>query len=149
MKLQGRLALELIGTYFLMLVIAMVTVHQSTITTAALAIGAILLALVYAFGPHCWAHFNPAMTLAFCLRGTTPFRELAPYTIAQCLGAVLAVFTQSLLISAGHSVEPVAIEASRSVQAMGGLVSVFFAALAMAVERRLGAFNAQVLANTA
>ena len=130
MQLIPRLVLEAIGTFLLMLVIATVTVHGATTLEAALAIGAILLVLVYAIGPHSWAHFNPAMTLGFCLRGTTPFRELLPYTIAQCLGALLAVLFQSLLLAPAVAPEAVAVEAGETVVAMGGLGAVLAAEIA-------------------
>lgn len=97
MNLRGRLLLEAIGTYFLMLVIALVTDRGAPAVESAFAIGAVLIAIVYAFGPHSWAHFNPSMSLAFWLRGTMPGREVVPYVIAQLFGALLAVFTQMLL----------------------------------------------------
>ncbi|MEE2682149.1 MAG: aquaporin [Planctomycetota bacterium] len=98
MNLRGRLILEAVGTYFLMLVIALVTIRNAPVPEAAFAIGAVLIAIVYAIGPHSWAHFNPSMSLAFWLRGTMPGREVAPYVIAQVCGALLAVFTQMLLV---------------------------------------------------
>ena len=106
MSLRGRLMLEAIGTYFLMLVIAMVTVGNAPVIESAFAIGAVLIAIVYALGPHSWAHFNPSMSLAFWLRGTMPGREVVPYVIAQLFGALLAVFTQVLLEAPKSSVAP-------------------------------------------
>jgi glycerol uptake facilitator-like aquaporin len=50
--------------------------------------GAILVVLITIFGPVSGAHFNPAVSLVFALRRDLPWRELAPYTLAQCLGGV-------------------------------------------------------------
>ena len=99
MALNRRLVLEGIGTYFLMLVIAVMTARGGSTLEASIAIGTVLLALVYSIGPHTWAHFNPGMSLAFWIRGTMPGREVVPYALVQCLGAVLAVFTQWFLVT--------------------------------------------------
>ena len=64
------------------------------------------------------------------ISGTTPFRELLPYTIAQCLGALLAVLFQSLLLAPAVAPEAVAVEAGETVVAMGGLGGVLAAEIA-------------------
>jgi glycerol uptake facilitator-like aquaporin len=59
-----------------------------------IATGAILVVIITIFGPISGAHFNPAVTLVFAIRGTTPWREVVPYIVVQCLcgiaGTVLA-----------------------------------------------------------
>lgn len=50
--------------------------------------GAILVVLITILGPVSGAHFNPAVTFVFALRGEAPWRELAPYAVAQCLGGI-------------------------------------------------------------
>jgi glycerol uptake facilitator-like aquaporin len=55
------------------------------------ATGAALVALILAFGRRSGAHFNPVVTVAFALRGEFAIRAIAPYVIAQCIGAVLGV----------------------------------------------------------
>ena len=117
MKLSGRLMLEAIGTYFLMLVVAIVTARDASLALSALAIGAVLIAIVYSIGPHSWAHFNPSMSLAFWIRGTMPGREVVPYVIAQCFGALLAVFTQMLLIDPEGQFDPARSQAVEAVVA--------------------------------
>lgn len=57
-----------------------------------LATGAMLVVLILIFGPLSGAHFNPAVSLVFCLRGELPVRDLAPYMIAQFAGGVTGVF---------------------------------------------------------
>jgi glycerol uptake facilitator-like aquaporin len=50
--------------------------------------GAILVVLISILGPISGAHFNPAVTLVFATRGVTPWREVLPYLVAQCLGGI-------------------------------------------------------------
>ena len=56
--------------------------------------GAILVVIITILGPISGAHFNPAVTLVFAIRGTTPRSEVVPYILVQCLcgiaGTVLA-----------------------------------------------------------
>lgn len=59
----------------------------NTIATAA---GLVVLILI--FGPVSGAHFNPAVTAAFCLRGEMPARLAAAYVVAQIAGGVIGVF---------------------------------------------------------
>jgi glycerol uptake facilitator-like aquaporin len=50
--------------------------------------GAILVVIITIFGPLSGAHFNPAVSLVFALRGEMPWAELAPYIVVQCLGGI-------------------------------------------------------------
>jgi glycerol uptake facilitator-like aquaporin len=50
--------------------------------------GAILVVIITIFGPISGAHFNPAVTLVFAARRETPWREVAPYVVVQCLGGI-------------------------------------------------------------
>lgn len=54
--------------------------------------GAILAVLILIFGPVSGAHFNPAVSLAFALRGELPWRSAFTYLAAQFLGAVIGVW---------------------------------------------------------
>ncbi|MBB4392950.1 MIP/aquaporin family protein [Bradyrhizobium sp. ERR14] len=56
-----------------------------------IATGAILVVLILIFAPISGAHFNPAVTLAFALRGETTWTDAATYAIAQIAGAVAGV----------------------------------------------------------
>jgi aquaporin Z len=42
------------------------------------------------FGPHSGAHMNPAVTLALWRGRSFPSRDVAPYLLVQCLGALAA-----------------------------------------------------------
>jgi len=56
-----------------------------------LATGFALIALIVALAPRSGAHFNPAVTLALWLRGRFARAAIAPYVVAQFLGAWLGV----------------------------------------------------------
>ena len=51
-----------------------------------------LYVLIEVFGPVSGAHFNPAVSLVLALRGSLPRAWLAPYVIAQLVGAVLGAW---------------------------------------------------------
>ena len=57
-----------------------------------LATGAGLVVLITMLGPISGAHFNPAVTLAFALRGEIGVAAAAAYVAAQIIGAVLGVW---------------------------------------------------------
>jgi len=56
-----------------------------------LATGFALIALIVAFARRSGAHFNPVVTLAFAMRAGFPARAIAPYVIAQTVGAGVGV----------------------------------------------------------
>ncbi|MEM9604506.1 MAG: MIP/aquaporin family protein [Pseudomonadota bacterium] len=59
--------------------------------------GAILVVLILAFGPISGAHFNPAVTLVFRLRGELGTAEGLRYVVAQVLGGVVGVIVANLM----------------------------------------------------
>jgi glycerol uptake facilitator-like aquaporin len=63
----------------------------------ALATGAILVVIILMFAQVSGAHFNPAVSLAFALRGELPWRIAAIYMACQTAGAVLGVFAAHLM----------------------------------------------------
>lgn len=86
-----RYLVEFIGTFFLVLTLGMVVLKPHEAGAAApLAIGAVLMAMVYAGGHVSGAHYNPAVTLAIWLRGRCPTRDVLPYVAAQLAGALAA-----------------------------------------------------------
>ncbi|MSP49925.1 MAG: aquaporin family protein [Alphaproteobacteria bacterium] len=111
-ELSRRLAAEFIGGAFLLATVIGSGIMAESLAggNAALALlgntiatGAILYVLIVQFGPISGAHFNPAVTLVFALRGETAPREGLLYALAQILGAVAGVllahfmFDQALL----------------------------------------------------
>jgi glycerol uptake facilitator-like aquaporin len=59
--------------------------------------GAILAVLILTFAPISGAHFNPAVSIAFALRGELPVPTAALYIGAQVLGAILGVWAAHLM----------------------------------------------------
>lgn len=53
-----------------------------------IATGAALMALILTFGPISGAHFNPVVTLGAALRRIVPWRDVAPYLVAQFAGGL-------------------------------------------------------------
>lgn len=73
-----------------------------------LATGCMLAVLIVILGPVSGAHFNPAVTLALASRSQHHWREVAPYLLAQILGAFAGVaaahlmFQEPLFLAATH-----------------------------------------------
>src|SRR5690242_3138260 len=79
---------EFIGTFFLVFTIGMAVIGGATMPP--IAIGSILMVMVYMGGHISGAHYNPAVTLAVFLRGKLPVKDLLPYWIAQLIAASAA-----------------------------------------------------------
>ena len=91
-----KLTIEAIGTFFLVFTIGMVVIEPGAGAMAPLAIGAVLMVMVYAGGHVSGAHYNPAVSLAVMLRGKATAAEMVGYWIAQiaaAAGAALVVGT--------------------------------------------------------
>jgi glycerol uptake facilitator-like aquaporin len=59
--------------------------------------GAILAVLILILGPVSGAHFNPAVSLAFSLRGEIPWSVVGVYVFAQLCGAIVGVWAAHLM----------------------------------------------------
>jgi glycerol uptake facilitator-like aquaporin len=66
----------------------------------AVATGALLVALIATLGPLSGAHLNPVVTIADAVTGGTPRRDVAPYVIAQVVGAVAGTVVANAMFSA-------------------------------------------------
>lgn len=82
-----KYAVEMIGTMFLVFTVGAAIRGGNPL--APFAIGAILMAMVYAGGHVSGAHYNPAVTLAVLVRTRIEIREAVGYWISQCTGALL------------------------------------------------------------
>ena len=93
-----RLVSELLGTFFLVLVAAgggmMGQAFPNTIsrTAAVVAPGLMVLAIILFMGKVSGAHLNPAVSIAFSLRGDFPWRRVPGYIVVQLAGAALAAW---------------------------------------------------------
>ena len=90
---------ELIGTFFLVLTIVMTVNNPAIGAFAPIAIGAMLMVMIYAGGHISGAHFNPAVSVAALLRGKLSAYVLPGYIIAQLIGAVLAAFVGKAMLA--------------------------------------------------
>ncbi|CAM3486771.1 aquaporin Z [Flavobacterium chungbukense] len=59
----------------------------------ALAFGLTVVAMAYAVGHISGGHFNPAVSFGLWAGGKFPIKDLIPYIIAQCIGAIAAAGT--------------------------------------------------------
>ena len=64
-----------------------------------LATGAALVVLISVFGPLSGAHFNPAVTLVFALRGELPGRDALLYAAAQIAGGIAGTWLAHLMFA--------------------------------------------------
>jgi aquaporin Z len=101
-----KLLVEFVGTFFLVLTIG--TTVIGGIDVAPLAIGSVLMVMVFAGGHISGAHYNPAVSLAVFMRGKVPARELGQYWVVQLAGAVLAAFAARYIAGspAAPAIEP-------------------------------------------
>lgn len=85
--------MEFLGTFFLVATVGLTVMKPGDAgALAPLAIGSILMVMVFAGGHISGAHYNPAVTLAVWLRGKCLLADVVPYWIAQLVaGAAAAV----------------------------------------------------------
>jgi aquaporin Z len=89
--LGSKLAAEFIGTFFLVFTVGAATAKTGAGVLAPLAIGAVLMVMVFAGGHVSGAHYNPAVTAAIMIRGKIkPGEALAYVVTAGALAGVLA-----------------------------------------------------------
>lgn len=81
--------MELIGTFFLTVAIAL--------TGNPIAIGLMLMAMIYVGGHVSGGHYNPAISLAVWMRGKMHTNDLIAYCIAQTVGALLGVWLFTII----------------------------------------------------
>jgi len=88
---------EFIGTFFLVLVIGLTSINPGAGVIAPLAIGAVLMVMIYAGGHLSGAHYNPAVTIAAWIRGKCPSKDILPYIVSQILAGIIAATVVTFL----------------------------------------------------
>jgi aquaporin Z len=88
---------ELIGTFFLVLTIGMVVIAGKG-DFAPLAIGSVLMVMIFAGGHISGGHYNPAVTMAVLVRGKISIVDTIFYMLFQIIGAALASVTVIYLL---------------------------------------------------
>ena len=101
---------ELIGTFFLVLTIGCTVIPGAPGVIPPIAIGGVLMVMIFAGGHVSGAHYNPAVTFGVWIRGKCATADVVPYWIAQIVGAVAAAFTAMFLVGSptGAPMAPVA-----------------------------------------
>jgi aquaporin Z len=97
---MNKYAAEFIGTFFLVLTVGTTGIAVGPGVIAPLAIGSVLMVMIYAGGHISGAHYNPAVTAAAFLRGRCATSDVVPYVIAQLAGAAAAAATVLFLKTA-------------------------------------------------
>ncbi len=89
-----RLFSELLGTFALVLAAAggglLHAKGQISLPAAVVAPGLMVMAIILFMGAVSGAHLNPAVSLAFALRGDFPWKRVPGYIVIQLVGATLA-----------------------------------------------------------
>ena len=85
-----KFIVELIGTFFLVFTVGTCVVNPTPGVIAPLAIGFVLMVMVFAGGHISGGHYNPAVTVGVAIRGRMSGWEVPSYMFAQLVGAVLA-----------------------------------------------------------
>lgn len=88
---------EFIGTFFLLLTIGCSVIIGGAGVIAPLAIGSILMVMIYAGGHISGGHYNPAVTLAVWVRGRCSTKDVVPYWLAQFIAAAVAAVVVNYL----------------------------------------------------
>lgn len=104
--LAQRLLAEWLGTAFLLAAVvgSGIMAERLAAGNAALALlcnaiatGAALTVLILILGPVSGAHFNPAVSISFALRGAIAWRAVVGYIVAQVAGGVVGVWAAHLM----------------------------------------------------
>src|SRR6478735_8174482 len=88
--LRRKLAVEFIGMFLFMFTVGMATNKAGAGVLAPLAIGSVLMVMVFAGGHVSGGHFNPAVSTAVFLRRKMASNEFAAYVVTQLVAAVIA-----------------------------------------------------------
>lgn len=97
-----KLVVEFIGTFFLVFTVGCAVVSSNA--NPPLAIGAVLMVMIFAGGYISGGHYNPAVSLAVFLRGRMTGSELAQYWIVQLIGGLLGAIMSHVVTGNDGSV---------------------------------------------
>lgn len=90
------LAAEALGTFLLTLAVSVSLANGTPLSTAVVA-GLTLGLVVYMLGPVSGAHVNPAVTIGLLSIKKISMQAAIGYVVAQCVGALLAMFVSQIL----------------------------------------------------
>lgn len=96
-----KLVVEAIGTLFLVMTVGLTVIEPGAGALAPIAIGSVLMVMIYAGGHISGGHYNPAVTLGVFLRGKATAAELGGYWVAQLIGGAVGALLAGLLKGMG------------------------------------------------
>ena len=138
--MSRRLAAELLGTLLLVATVVGSGIMAERLAGGndALALlgntlptGAILVVIILIFGPVSGAHFNPAVTLAFLLRGEIDFKTACAYWPVQIVGGIFGtliahhMFELALFDASTHARHGLAQFSSEIIATFGLVLTIF------------------------
>jgi aquaporin Z len=109
--LNKKLGAEFIGMFLFLFTVGMATNKAGAGVLAPLAIGAILMVMVFAAGHISGGHFNPAVSTGVLLRGRMAAEEWRSYVVVQFVAAILAGLV--VRIVGGHEAHAAVASAGR------------------------------------
>jgi aquaporin Z len=93
---------ELVGTFILVFFgvgVAVVAGSKVGVVGIAFAFGFALIGAAYGIGPISGCHINPAVSLGVWIAGRMKAADLIGYIVAQCVGAILAAWVLTIIMS--------------------------------------------------
>jgi len=99
MPLSRKLVVEFIGTFFLVFTVC-TAISATGTAVAPLAIGSVLMVMVYAGGHISGGHYNPAVSTAVFVRGKLDASDFGPYVGTQLVAGVIAALLARVVV--GH-----------------------------------------------
>lgn len=107
---MNKYVVELIGTFFFVLVIGNVVIGGGAGNATPLAIGSALMVMIYAGGHVSGGHYNPAVTLGVALRGRCSWAEAPIYMASQLFGAAVAAVIVKYLQAKAKAPTPIELD---------------------------------------
>src|ERR1700719_1734432 len=102
-----KYAVEAIGTFFLVFTVGAAVGSHSAL--APLAIGSVLMVMIYAGGHLSGGHYNPAVTLAALVRRRIGLRDALAYWLSQIGAGLIAALLVRTVIDPTQSAVPVTV----------------------------------------
>lgn len=87
---MAKAIMEFIGAFFLVFTIGMTVIEPGAGNLAPLAIGSVLMVMIFAGGHLSGGHYNPAVSLAVYVRGKLAVNDLITYMVAQFIAGAVA-----------------------------------------------------------
>lgn len=112
-----KYVMEFIGTFFLVFTVAAAAVGGwAPLGFAPLAIGSVLMVMIFAGGHISGGHYNPAVSFAVFVRGKLPMNDLIIYWVVQLAAGIVAALLASSLLGISASA-PLAVDLTKVIVA--------------------------------